>query len=87
MKLFPVSIMTADKPVYQGDVYSLVVPAGLGYMGIMADHVPLMSLLQPGKISIKRNPQDEGRTIGVQGGGFLEITRRGVTLFLQAVAE
>lgn len=87
MKLFPVSILTAEKIVYQGEIYALVVPAGLGYMGILADHVPLLSCVTPGKISIKKNPQDPGQDIAVKKKGFLEIARRGVTVLLAAEDE
>jgi len=87
MKLYPVSIMTADKMIYEGSVLSLNVPAGLGFMGILADHVPLLSTITPGKIVLKKEPAGPEQTIVSLGKGFLEISRKGVTILLDSIQE
>ena len=87
MKSYPLLIMTADRLVFEGEIISLIVPAGLGYMGVLAGHVPLVSTLTPGTITIRKDSHSPVQTIRVKDSGFLEITRKDVTLLLKTVEE
>ena len=78
---FFLSIVTTEKIVYEGRVVSLVAPAQLGYLGILANHAPFIANTVSGKIIIKK---DSGQvlTILAQGKGFLEVLKNQVTLLL-----
>jgi len=80
-KLFSVKILTPQNKIYEGEVSSLVVPAELGYLGVLANHAPLASLLTPGKIMLK-DASGETKTIVSQDKGFLEVFHNRVTLLL-----
>ena len=82
MKPFSVSILTQDKKIYEGEAVSLVVPAALGFMGILADHAPYLATLTAGKIILKKTESGEGTIFTSKGRGFLEILKNKVTMLL-----
>lgn len=84
-KVFKVNISTTDKNIFEGEVSSLIVPGELGYLGILANHAPLISTLIPGKISFK-DKRGKADTILSKGKGFLEVLENKVTLLLDSVA-
>ncbi|MFH0940872.1 MAG: F0F1 ATP synthase subunit epsilon, partial [Candidatus Omnitrophota bacterium] len=86
-KHFRVSILTEEETIYDGEVRSLVVPAELGFMGVLADHAPLAARLKPGRIVLKTFPLDEPKVFNSSGKGFLEILNNKVTLLLDAVVS
>lgn len=80
-KLFHVNILTPEKKVFEGDVVSLVVPAALGYLGVLADHAPLIATLAPGKI-IYRDSHSSQIVISNKGKGFIEVFKNKATILL-----
>jgi F-type H+-transporting ATPase subunit epsilon len=83
-KLFRISISTPQKSVYEGDVSSLVAPGELGYLGILANHAPLITNLVRGKITFKES-SDKQTIIYSKGKGFLEVLENNVTLLLDDI--
>ena len=63
-------IVTAEKTVYndQGDI--VTAPGELGEMGILPQHAPLLSTLNPGELRYRRGGTEESLVIG---GGFIEV--------------
>ena len=43
MNSFPLEILTPDKPFFKGNVASLVVKGEAGFLGILAQHAPLLA--------------------------------------------
>jgi F-type H+-transporting ATPase subunit epsilon len=87
MKLFDLSVVTPERVIYQGKAVSMVVPAGLGSMGVLADHMPLISTMSPGAIAVQP-PDHEGKFIFHSlGKGFLEIAHNKVTVILEAIGH
>jgi F-type H+-transporting ATPase subunit epsilon len=80
-KQFQVNIVTPEQLVYSGRISSMVVPAELGYLGILANHAPLIANLVPGKISM-RDGAKQLTTIDSKAKGFLKILNNNVTLLL-----
>jgi len=80
-KVFSLSIISADKVIYKGSIFSLVVPAKLGYLGVLANHAPFVSLLAPGKASFKE-ASGQAKTVILESSGFLEILNNQATLLL-----
>jgi F-type H+-transporting ATPase subunit epsilon len=63
-------IVTAEGMVYSDDV-DMVVAWGLeGQLGILPHHAPLMTMLQPGELIIKRGSEESYLAVS---GGFLEV--------------
>jgi F-type H+-transporting ATPase subunit epsilon len=80
-KTFQVGIYSADKVIYEGQALSLVVPSVSGYLGVLADHAPLVAKLSSGKIII-RSRKGELHYIDSTESGFLQVLQNQVSLLL-----
>jgi F-type H+-transporting ATPase subunit epsilon len=68
--VFKLSIVTTDGPVFEDTVTSIIAPGGLGYLGLLTDHTPIMTTLTPGVLTIAR--EQGGKFTLMIGEGFLE---------------
>jgi len=76
--MFRLSIVTPEKTVYEDEINSLIAPGTVGYLGIMSNHAPLITSLQPGKFSFK---DKDGKEIKMAiSGGFLENSHNHCTI-------
>ena len=62
---FTVEIITPNKILLKSEAYEVIIPSYEGEMGILKDHIPLITFLKPGLIIIKNNEEkkyfiDEG---------------------------
>jgi F-type H+-transporting ATPase subunit epsilon len=80
-KTFQVGIYSRDKIIYEGKATSLIVPAVSGYLGVLANHAPIVAKLSRGKITI-RTLEGETSVINSSPGGFLEVLQNQATLLL-----
>ena len=63
-------ITTAERQVY-GDQVDMVIAPGIdGQLGVLPRHAPLMTILQPGELTIRKNGAD---TYFAVTGGFMEV--------------
>ena len=63
-------ITTPEKIVYAEEVDEVVLPTPQGEVGILPNHIPLVSLLSPGELRIKKG--DDVTSMAVSG-GFIEV--------------
>jgi len=77
MATFKLTIVTAEREVFSEDVDSLQAPGIDGQLGILPNHAPLMTQLQPGEMTV-RSGNDEN--VLVVTGGFLEVLNNNVTI-------
>lgn len=76
--MFQLSIVTPEKVIFEGEVVSLLVPGMEGYLGILSNHAPLITALQPGRIEFQ-DGQDKIQVFSVSG-GFVEVSGNKATL-------
>ena len=50
---FTVEIISPDKPILNLETNEVTIPSYEGQMGILKDHIPLITFLRPGVISIQ----------------------------------
>ena len=50
---FTIEIITPENKVLKSDVSEVIIPSYEGEMGILKDHIPLITFLRPGIIEIK----------------------------------
>ena len=50
---FAVQIISPDKTILKSEAEEVVIPSYEGLMGILKDHIPLITYLRPGQIIIK----------------------------------
>ncbi len=74
-------IITAEREVYADDVDVLVAPGLEGQLGILPHHAPLMTVLQPGELMIRKDGEETYLTVT---GGFLEVIGNKVTILADA---
>ena len=79
-------IVTPKKIVYSADAVSLIVPAQLGYLGVLAGHTPLIARLKKGKI-ILRDSSAKTVTFYCEGRGFMEVLKNRATLILDSAVD
>ncbi len=82
MAKFQLSIVTPEETILDEQVDSIIVPGVQGYLGVMASHAPLITPLQPGKITIHISSNTE--LIMAVAGGFLEVAHNRATILADA---
>lgn len=79
-KHFKVSIVTPEKTAFESDAVSVNLPGSEGYLGVWADHAPLVSALIPGVVTVReheRGHAGDAKFLAVSG-GFVEIAHNEV---------
>jgi len=70
MATLRLEIVTAERTVFADDVSEVVAWGMEGQLGILPHHAPLMTMLQPGDLLIKKDDEEHYLVIS---GGFLEV--------------
>jgi F-type H+-transporting ATPase subunit epsilon len=70
MATFRLEIVTAERMVYSDDISALIAWGVQGQLGILPHHAPLMTMLQPGDLLIRKDKEEEFFALS---GGFLEV--------------
>ena len=70
-------IVTPESKVYSEDVDMVTLPGTEGEMGILPMHVPLMTQLAAGEVSVRKGGQDFFLAVG---DGFVEVTGESVSI-------
>jgi len=63
-------IVTAERIVFSEDVDVVVVPGIDGQLGILPHHAPLMTMLQPGELLVRKGGEELSLAVS---GGFIEV--------------
>jgi F-type H+-transporting ATPase subunit epsilon len=76
------TIITPDKPVFEGEVTSVTVPGSAGSFEILENHAPIVSSLEEGKVIIRTGKSEEViRIIG----GVVEVIRNQITVLAEGI--
>ena len=70
-------IVTPDAKAYSEDVEMVTLPGAEGEMGIYPSHVPLLTQIVPGEMTIRKDGRDRFMAVGE---GFVEITAERVAI-------
>ncbi|MFZ7102103.1 MAG: F0F1 ATP synthase subunit epsilon [Peptococcaceae bacterium] len=76
-KTLKLEVVTPERKVLSEDIASLVVPAIGGYLGILPNHAPMISGLEPGVLKYKVAGDYKKMAIS---GGFLEVSDNKVSV-------
>ncbi len=82
---YPLEIVTLKQTTFSEDVECVTVPGGLGYLGVLAGHAPLLTNVEAGVISIKL-PSGSDLKMAV-GEGFLVVTPQNTTLLVDTAEK
>ena len=81
MATFKLEIATAERLVYSDDVNMVIAWGTEGQLGILPHHAPLITMLQPGELIIRK---DDGESYFAVSGGFLEVRPEKVVILADA---
>ena len=70
MDSIKLDVVTAERAVYSDNVDLVIAPGIEGQMGIMAQHTPLMTMMQPGELIARKGKEEFSLAVS---GGFLEV--------------
>jgi F-type H+-transporting ATPase subunit epsilon len=70
MATIRLEIITAERIIFSEDVNAVIAPGIEGVLGILPHHAPLMTMLQPGELTIRKGKEE---TFLCVTGGFLEV--------------
>jgi F-type H+-transporting ATPase subunit epsilon len=73
------TVVSPERPLFDGTVDHLVVPGSEGELGIYPRHAPLIASLGPGVVRLHAGPNAE--RFGIRG-GFLHVKKDVVTLLV-----
>ncbi|MBX7247137.1 MAG: ATP synthase F1 subunit epsilon [Candidatus Sumerlaeaceae bacterium] len=76
-KQFKLQVFTQEKKILDESVTSIQVPGEDGYLGVLADHAPLITTLGSGTLTVTR--ENQVKTMKVTG-GFLEVVNNVATV-------
>lgn len=68
-------LITPLGPKFEEEVYEVVLPTPEGLIGVLARHMPLISIVTPGVLEIRRRASDTADQVEhiATSGGFVEI--------------
>lgn len=81
---FRLNITLPSKIIYDGEASSLIVPAELGYLGVLAHHAPIIARLKAGEITV-RDSVGKDISFELDSNGFLEFSENKATLLLDSL--
>ncbi|AZN38596.1 F0F1 ATP synthase subunit epsilon [Paenibacillus albus] len=81
MSSFLLEIVTPERKAYAQDVNMIIVKGSEGELGILPNHIPMVTPLKIAPVTIKRDRSEE--VIAVNG-GFLEIRKDKVVILAES---
>ena len=75
-------ITTAERQVYSDEVDMVIAPGFDGQLGILPRHAPLMTMLKPGELTVRKDGEDIYVAVS---GGFMEVLGNRVSVLADAV--
>ena len=83
---YTLEVVTPERVMLSGQAVETIAPGSEGYLGILAGHMPLMTALNPGEVTVR---MDDGRTTShiVIGGGFLQVSPTKTTILADSAVR
>ena len=77
-------IATPERVVYKNTVDSLTLPTREGEITVLPQHIPLVSMLAPGAITVRKGNEEQYMAVS---GGFIEVMPNNRVVVLADTAE
>lgn len=79
-------LVTPDASVYKGDAFYVRVPGSKGSFGILNNHAPIISTLEPGVIKIVQEDDSEIQ-FDIPLGGLVEVKNNHVVILGESMSK
>lgn len=73
-----VSLVAADRLIWSGEATVVNTRTLAGEIGIMANHTPVLSVLEPGQVDVRT--VDDGHWVAAIDGGFISVANNQVSI-------
>jgi F-type H+-transporting ATPase subunit epsilon len=77
-------IVTAEGSVYNEDVEMVTLPGVTGQFGVYPQHVPLITQMVPGEMTVRKDGRD---TYFATGGGLIEVLGTSVSILTDLAVQ
>jgi F-type H+-transporting ATPase subunit epsilon len=81
MSVFELKIVACDRVFYQGDCEALVFPGYDGQMEIMANHAPMITMIEIGEMQYRISEESDWQTVIVSD-GLIEVDHNQVNVIV-----
>ena len=78
---FPVEVLTPEGKVFEGEVEMLSTRTGEGSIGVLANHAPLLAILEPTELRLHKE-SDEVDTFA-QAEGYLQVIENSALVLVE----
>ena len=78
-KTLQVDIVSAEQQIFSGPAERVIAPGEAGELGILPEHMPLLTRIKPGTVRVIPAGEGEEEVIYVSG-GMMEVQPDGVTV-------
>ena len=82
---FPVEILTPEGQVFDDEVEMVSTRTGVGSIGILANHAPLMAILEPTELRLYKSESDVVRL--AQGEGYLQVVDNSALVLVEEAED
>ena len=79
--MFPVEVLTPEGQVFDEEVEMVSTRTAVGSIGVLANHAPLMAILDPAELRLFRSDSDVVRF--AQGEGYLQVVDNSALVLVQ----
>lgn len=81
MSTFLLEVVTPERIVYSQDVNMVIVKGAAGELGILPNHIPLVTPLKIAPVTIKKGNSSEHLAVN---GGFMEVRKEKVVILAES---
>jgi F-type H+-transporting ATPase subunit epsilon len=82
---FPVEVLTPEGKVFDDEVEMVSTRTSVGSIGILANHAPLMAILEPTELRLYKSDSDIVRF--AQGEGYLQVVDNSALLLVEEAVD
>ena len=84
---FPVEVLTPEGQVFEGEVEMISTRTGTGSIGVLANHAPLMAMLEPTELRLYKSGSENPGSADVesfaQGEGYLQVVDNSALIIVE----
>jgi F-type H+-transporting ATPase subunit epsilon len=82
---FPVEVLTPEGKVFDGEVEMVSTRTDVGSIGILANHAPLMAILEPTELRLYKSESEIVRF--AQGEGYMQVVDNSALLLVEDAVD
>ena len=82
---FPVEVLTPEGKVFDDEVEMVSTRTGVGSIGILANHAPLMAMLEPTELRLYKSESDIVRF--AQGEGYMQVVDNSALILVEEAVD